>query len=118
MIPNTSLYTSAVTPEPSSQIASPATSWFVRRLTLKKAIKMAIMIGVLIAINNPINIFPVKRVPIKPVKAPIIIIPSMPRFSTPERSTMHSPSAAKMTGVLKRIPDATMPAAKTKSSNF
>ena len=61
---------------------------------------MAIIIGPLIANNNPTNMLPVKKVPIKPPKAPINIIPSMPRFTTPERSTIVSPSVPKITGVL------------------
>ena len=35
----------------------------------------------------------------KPVTAPISIIPSTPRFSTPDFSTTSSPSAARSSGV-------------------
>jgi hypothetical protein len=54
----------------------------------------------------------------KPPNAPISIIPSSPRFNTPERSAMVSPSAAKMTGVLKRTPDTTKPIKKSASTSF
>jgi hypothetical protein len=42
---------------------------------------------------------PDEKVTRNPVMAPISMIPSMPRFSTPARSEMISPSVAKMIGV-------------------
>ena len=41
----------------------------------------------------------VKWAAAKPHTAPITIIPSIPRFSTPERSTTNSPIAANNKGV-------------------
>ena len=54
----------------------------------------------------------------KPPNAPINIIPSSPRFNTPERSAIVSPSAANMTGVLKRTPDTAIPIIKSDSTSF
>ena len=45
-----------------------------------------------------INKFPVIIINAKPEIAPIIIIPSTPKFNTPERSVINSPDAAKITG--------------------
>ena len=39
----------------------------------------------------------------KPMTAPVIIIPSTPRFRTPDFSTTASPMAAKRTGVAEII---------------
>lgn len=42
---------------------------------------------------------PVERATAKPVMAPITIMPSTPRFKTPDRSTTSSPMAAISSGV-------------------
>ena len=41
---------------------------------------------------------PVTIINAKPEIAPIIIIPSTPKFNTPERSVINSPEAAKING--------------------
>src|SRR5690606_12677309 len=55
------------------------------------------------ATNTPTKGLPDSTAPIKPKTAPMIIMPSTPRFSTPDRSTTSSPMAASKSGV-----DATM----------
>ena len=47
----------------------------------------------------PTSVEPDKYAPAKPQAAPTIIIPSMPRLSTPERSTTNSPDDASRSGV-------------------
>src|ERR1700729_90523 len=49
--------------------------------------------------NAPTAIEPDIQAPAKPHAAPTIIMPSTPRFSTPERSTMSSPDDANKSGV-------------------
>ena len=53
----------------------------------------------IIAASIPIRWLPVSCVTIKLATAPIIIIPSTPRFSTPDFSTISSPIAANTSGV-------------------
>src|ERR1700683_431255 len=49
--------------------------------------------------SAPTAIEPDIQAPAKPQAAPTIIIPSTPRLSTPERSTMSSPDDANKSGV-------------------
>ncbi len=52
---------------------------------------------------NPRTGLPVSTATTNPPKAPMIIIPSTPRFRTPERSTTVSPSAASRIGTAEAI---------------
>ena len=63
----------------------------------------SIWLGVLAAASTPVQIEPVLKQTRNPVMAPISMIPSMPRFSTPDRSARISPSVAKIIGVAIRI---------------
>ena len=49
--------------------------------------------------SAPTMIEPVSQAPAKPQAAPMIIMPSTPRLSTPERSATSSPAAASSSGV-------------------
>ena len=64
-----------------------------------------------IAAATPRAADPVVYAAAKPATAPITIIPSTPRFSTPERSVTSSPIAASSSGV-----DAVMMVSRTASS--
>ena len=64
-----------------------------------------------IAAAIPAAADPVVYAAAKPDTAPITIIPSTPRLSTPERSTTSSPTAASSSGV-----DAVMIVSRTASS--
>ena len=55
------------------------------------------------AATSPRNHDPVSSVAAKPAMAPTIIIPSTPRFRTPDFSTTSSPSAANSSGVAATI---------------
>src|SRR5436309_6509775 len=62
--------------------------------------------------NAPTAIEPVTYAPAKPQAPPTIIMPSIPRFRTPARSTTSSPEAASSSGV-----EAVMTVSRTASMN-
>lgn len=64
------------------------------------------------AAATPSQSEPVVSVVRKPVIAPISMIPSIPRLSTPARSQRISPSVPKMMGVAMRIMAARSPVIK------
>ena len=53
----------------------------------------------------PTKVDPVSSAPAKAQTAPMIIMPSTPRLSTPARSTTSSPDAASSSGVEATITD-------------
>src|SRR3954468_486630 len=85
----------------------PLTIWFACRLTLSHACSSAIGSTAATAMTRPSSGCPVQSDPIAPAKAPISIIPSRLRLSTPARSLTSSPSALNSIGIARRRLDAT-----------
>ncbi len=84
--------------------ARPETIWFARRVTTRNARISAQPAPATAAAATAIGSASPAEPPTcwthrKPITAPISIIPSTPRLSTPERSASSSPSAAKRSGV-------------------
>jgi hypothetical protein len=84
--------------------ARPATIWLARRVMTRNAwisasaapATAAIRIAIASATGAGPPMFCTDQ---KPITAPPSIMPSTPRFSTPERSASSSPSAEKRSGV-------------------
>ncbi len=55
------------------------------------------------AANTPVQMEPEENVTRNPVMAPISMMPSIPRFRTPDRSARISPKVANMIGVAMRM---------------
>ncbi len=84
--------------------ASPETIWLARNVIVTKAwidaISAPASAATMIPAASAIAVVGWKRcTDQKPITAPTSIIPSTPRFSTPERSASSSPSEAKRSGV-------------------
>src|ERR1700752_4571313 len=62
--------------------------------------------------SAPMKVEPVRWEPANPQAAPMIIMPSTPRLSTPERSVTSSPTAASSNGVEAAITERMMASAK------
>ncbi len=88
--PNTTLM-----PAPRKVSASPLTTWSAWSVITMKAWIWLMRPANNMAASTPIHGLPVAMVTLKPVIAPISIMPSTPRFKTPERSEKISPSVAK-----------------------
>src|SRR5690606_654914 len=86
-------------PRPSSVSASPVATWLVTSVSVRKANSSENAAPTAMAANTPSHGEPVVCATAKPVTAPMIIMPSTPRLSTPERSTTSSPMAAIRSGV-------------------
>src|SRR5690606_14754856 len=86
-------------PRPSSVSASPVATWLVTSVSVRKANSSENAAPTTMDANTPIHGGPVDCATAKPVTAPMIIMPSTPRLSTPERSTTSSPIAAIRSGV-------------------
>ena len=80
-------------------IAVPETIWSARRLTAKTACSRPISAPAARPMKMPPSQLDVTSAPQAPKNAPISIIPSSPMFTTPERSDVTPPSAAKVSGV-------------------
>ncbi len=79
--------------------ANPAAYWLTASPSASNANRLAANIAASIATMAATKAeCPPSATP-KAVAAPISIMPSMPRFMTPERSTRSSPMAAKISGV-------------------
>ena len=68
------------------------------------------------AASTPTHKEPLRRVTRNPVMAPMSMMPSIPRFSTPARSEIISPRVAKIMGVAIRIMAPRSPAMNAASS--
>src|SRR5690606_17870732 len=73
--------------------------WLVTRVRVRKPNSSENAAPTRMAANTPSQGEPVVCATAKPVTAPMIIMPSTPRLSTPERSTTSSPMAAMSSGV-------------------
>ncbi len=92
-----------LSPDPSKVSARPLTTWSPRRVMLTKAWSRLINPPASIPARTPHHGEPVFRPKMKPVTAPISIIPSTPRFRIPDLSANISPIVAKSIGVPARI---------------
>src|SRR5690242_17456573 len=86
-------------PSPSSVSARPVATWLVTSVRVRKPNSSENSAPTIIAAIAPSQGEPVESATPKPVTAPITIMPSTPRLSTPERSTTSSPIAAISSGV-------------------
>ena len=92
-------------PIPNSTTPSPVTIWLTRSVMLISATTADITAPAAMATRMASHTLPVCTDVQNAATAPTSIIPSMPRFSTPERSAMISPMAARASGVPKRMPE-------------
>jgi hypothetical protein len=90
---------SAEKPSPNKVKASPDATWFARKNCVKIAKINESAAPPKIEAKTPRVGLPVSTDTAKPQIAPVIIIPSTPKFNTPARSTTNSPIAANMIGV-------------------
>ena len=86
-------------PRPNRVKARPEATWFASATCVRKANSNDKVPPPTAAMTNPIAGDPVFTEMINPQTAPVIIIPSTPRFKTPARSATNSPVAAKRIGV-------------------
>ncbi len=86
-------------PSPSSVSARPVATWLVTSVSVRKPNSSENSAPTMMAASTPSQGEPVVRATPKPVTAPMTIMPSTPRLSTPERSTTSSPIAAISSGV-------------------
>src|SRR5690606_33514033 len=86
-------------PRPSSVRASPVATWFVTSVNVRKANSSEKAAPTRMDAMRPSQGEPVMYAAAKPETAPMIIMPSTPRLSTPARSTTSSPVAAIRSGV-------------------
>ena len=93
-------------PVPRMVRASPLTTWSALKLIVINACSKAIRPPAIIPTAIPANRLPVWNQAANPPNAPINIMPSSPRFMTPERSEKISPKVANSKGVpLTRAPN-------------
>src|SRR5690554_6822942 len=86
-------------PRPSSVSARPVATWLVTSVSVRKPNSSENSAPTTMAARTSSHGDPVVSATPKPVTAPMIIMPSTPRLSTPERSTTSSPTAARSSGV-------------------
>src|SRR6516164_2556555 len=79
--------------------ASPVATWLTARPRVSRAKIADSAAPAAIPQSAPTRVDPVRYAPAKAQAAPMIIIPSTPRLSTPARSTTSSPAAASNSGV-------------------
>ena len=89
---------SAASPSPNSVSARPVATWLDRSHSTSTANSTDSPAPPAAAPAKPTRADPESEAAMKPVIAPVIIIPSTPRFRTPARSTTSSPSAARRIG--------------------
>ena len=85
-------------PGPIKLIAVPAIVWSACRLTQTTAWIRPSAAPARPPAKKPIQPLPVKYATAAPTNAPRVIIPSMPMFTTPERSLKQEPKAASSSG--------------------
>ena len=98
---------SAEKPSPNKVKARPEATWLARKNCVKIAKINESAAPPKIEAKTPRVGLPVSTETAKPQIAPVIIIPSTPRFKTPDFSTIVSPNAASKIGVADIINDAT-----------
>src|SRR5208283_3378678 len=86
-------------PIPKMVSARPAATWLTASPSVSAAKIAAMPAPASVPQIAPMKTEPVKKAAAKPHAAPMIIMPSMPRLSTPARSTTSSPAAASNSGV-------------------
>ena len=86
-------------PSPNSVSASPVATWLVTSVWVRKPNTSDVATPAPSPATMPTAADPEVYAAAKPHTAPITIIPSTPRLSTPERSTTNSPMAASSRGV-------------------
>src|SRR6516225_2038426 len=86
-------------PIPRMVSASPVATWLTARPRVSRAKIADSAAPAAIPQSAPTRVDPVRYAPAKAQAAPMIIIPSTPRLSTPARSTTSSPDAASRSGV-------------------
>src|SRR3954447_2591292 len=86
-------------PSPRMVSARPDATWLAASHSVMKANRLAITMPAAIAANTPTKALSAAKPAANPVTAPMIIMPSTPRLSTPERSATSSPIAAIRNGV-------------------
>ena len=79
--------------------ARPVATWFVKRYCVNTPKIIDTTAPPTAAPINPSVVDSVSCAAINPITAPVIIMPSTPRFKTPARSTTNSPIAANKIGV-------------------
>src|SRR5579875_2034853 len=79
--------------------ASPVATWLAAKPRVMRANAAASATPAPIPATAPTSELPERMAAAKPQEAPMIIMPSTPRLSTPERSTTSSPTAASSSGV-------------------
>src|SRR3712207_5796201 len=82
--------------------ARPQATWLARSVRVSRPKSAAIASPASAATSRPSSGLPVEAVAMKPAAAPTSIMPSTPRFSTPERSATSSPKPASSRGVAAR----------------
>src|SRR6266404_3907217 len=95
-------------PMPRMVSARPAATWLTASPSVNNANTAESAAPAAIPHSAPIKVELVSQAPAKPQAAPMIIMPSTPRLSTPERSTTSSPAAASSSGVEAAITDRMM----------
>ena len=95
-------------PVPSSVRDNPDTIWSASKWIVTTAWRRLRAAPASIAAATPSHGFPVATTVAKPATAPISIMPSTPRFTTPARSAKISPRAAKNRTVPVPMPAARM----------
>ena len=91
-------------PVPRKVSASPLTTWSACKVMVMKAWIWLSRPAAIMATSTPNQGFPVAIATLKALIAPISIIPSTPRFITPERSANSSPSVANSSTVPEATP--------------
>ena len=86
-------------PMPNSVRASPDATWFARNMSVSTPNNIDIMTPATAPATIPSAQLPVVNVAINAHTAPTSIMPSTPRFKTPDFSATSSPVAASSSGV-------------------
>src|SRR3954447_21684179 len=86
-------------PTPRMVSASPVATWLTASPSAISAKTSDINVPATMPNSAPMKMEPVSHAPAKPDAAPMIIMPSTPRLSTPARSVTSSPVAAIKSGV-------------------
>ena len=98
-IPTNPVPTNALSPIPKIVKAKPVATWFAKNIKTRMPKTQARLVPAAAPAKTPNTALSVIVVVAKAVIAPINIIPSTPRFNTPDFSVMSSPVAARSSGV-------------------
>ena len=86
-------------PTPKMVSARPVATWLTASPSVSAAKTSDSSVPATMPHSAPMSVEPVSSAPPKPQAAPMIIMPSTPRLSTPARSVTSSPMAAISSGV-------------------